>query len=163
MTKPKWVVPNNTLRQGTGSTVAIYARIRSLLLAHVTPQGERLADYLGSENVWVRAHPQPPTFPYLTLRLDRVSTPWASGYRETAQLEVQAIGQPEAQLPVIESAMDIVDGCLLSLTDNDAGLMVGRTRQRGTIPQFTDPADSTVVGVVATYDLILWPTVLTTR
>jgi hypothetical protein len=41
--------------------------------------------------------------------------------------------------------------------------MVGRTRQRGTIPQFTDPADSTVVGVVATYDLILWPTVLTTR
>jgi hypothetical protein len=92
-----------------------------------------------------------------------VSTPWASGYRETAQLEVQAIGQPEAQLPVIESAMDIVDGCLLSLTDNDAGLMVGRTRQRNTIPQFTDPADSTVVGVVATYDLILWPTVLTTR
>jgi len=163
MTKPKWVVPNNTLRNGTGSTVALYARLRSLLLAHVTPQGERLVDYLGSENVWVRAVPQPPVFPYVTMRLDRVSTPWASGYRETAVLEVQAIGQPESQLPVVESAMDIVDGCLLSLTDSAAGLVVGRARQRNTIPQFTDPADSSVVGVVANYDLILWPQVLTSR
>lgn len=163
MTKPKWVVPNNALRNGTGSTVALYARIRSLLLAHKTPQGERLADYLGGERVYVRAQPQPPSYPYVTLRLDRVTTPWASGYRETAILEVQAIGQPEAQLPVIESAMDIVDGCLLSLTDSGAGLMVGRTRQRNTLPMFTDDADSTVVGVVANYDLILWPTVLTTR
>jgi hypothetical protein len=59
--------------------------------------------------------------------------------------------------------MDIVDGCLLSYTDTVDGLMFARTRTRNTIPLFSDPADSTVVGVVSTFDLTLWPTVLTGR
>jgi hypothetical protein len=41
--------------------------------------------------------------------------------------------------------------------------MFARTRTRSTIPLFSDPADSTVVGVVSTFDLTLWPTVLTNR
>ena len=161
--KPRWVVPGTVERNKTSSTVDIYARLRWRLLQHVTPQGERLVDYLGAERIYVRAAPQPPSYPYITLRLERISTPWASGYRETASLEVQAIGQPESQLPLIESAMDIVDGCLLSYTDTVDGLMFARTRTRSTIPLFTDPADSTVVGVVSTFDLTLWPTVLTAR
>jgi len=59
--------------------------------------------------------------------------------------------------------MDVVDQCLTSYTNPTQGLIVGRSRTRSTIPLFTDPAESTVVGVVATYDLFLWPTVLTSR
>ena len=59
--------------------------------------------------------------------------------------------------------MDIVDQCLTALTANASGLMVGRGRTRQTVPQLTDPADSSVVAVVANYELYLWPIVLTSR
>jgi hypothetical protein len=161
--KPRWAVPGTLTRDNTRSTAAIYARLRWLMLQYVTPAGERLVDYLGGDRIWVRAQPEPPVFPYLTLLLDRTTTPGFNSYRETATLEVQAIGRPEAQLPLVESAMDIVDQCLLSLTDPYTGLMVGRSRRRYTLPQFTDPADTTVVGVVGQYELYLWPQVLTER
>ncbi len=160
---PRWVVPGTLPRDNTSSTVALYARLRWLMLQYISPSGQRLVDYLGGERLYVRAQPEPPVFPYLTLLLDRTTTPGFNSYRETATLEVQAIGRPEAQLPLVESAMDIVDQCLLSYTDATAGLTVSRNRRRYTIPQFTDPADSTVVGVVGQYDLYLWPQVLTDR
>ena len=160
--KPRWVVPN-TLARDTSSTVGLYARLRTALLDYLTPGGERLADYLGSERIYVRAQPEPPAFPYITLLLDRTTTPGFNAYRETAVLEVQAVGRPESQLPLVESCMDIVDQCLLSLTDPASGLIVGRSRRRYTVPAFTDPADSSVVAVVGQYDLILWPLVLTER
>jgi hypothetical protein len=99
----------------------------------------------------------------LTLRLDRVSLPAFNGYRETAILEVQGVGKPDSQLPLVESAMDIVDQAMTSLTASSSGLIVGRSRTRQTIPQLTDPADSSVVAVVANYELFLWPRVLTAR
>jgi len=40
---------------------------------------------------------------------------------------------------------------------------VGRSRARATIPQFTAPAEQTTVGVVSTFDLYIWPQVLTSR
>ena len=161
--KPQWVVPGSLSTGTTLSTVALYARLRRALLDYRAPQGERLIDYLGAERVYVRAMPEPPVFPYMTLLLDRTSDASFNGYRETAQLEVQAIGKPESQLPLVESAMDIVDQCLTALTDADAGLIVARSRSRQTIPQFTDPAESTVVGVIARYQMYLWPQVLTSR
>jgi hypothetical protein len=59
--------------------------------------------------------------------------------------------------------MDLVDQCLTSYTNPSSGLIVGRSRTRNTVPLFSDPADSTVVAVLATYELYLWPTVLTSR
>ena len=111
----------------------------------------------------VRSAPDGVLFPYITLLLSRTSLAAYNGYRETAQLEVQAIGRPESQLPLVESAMDLVDQCLTAYTNPSSGLIVGRSRTRNTVPMFSDPADSTVVAVLATYELYLWPTVLTSR
>jgi hypothetical protein len=162
MTLPKYVVPNTVTTPSTMSTVQIYTTIRQALLTYEAPSGDTLPDLIGSR-VWVRAAPDQPVFPYLTLRLARTSLAAYNGYRETAVLEVQAVGKPDSQLPMVESAMDIVDQCLTALTSASSGLIVGRSRTRQTMPQLTDPADSSVVGVVANYDLYLWPVVLTDR
>lgn len=165
MNKPKYVVPNTLQLPSSASTVQIYATIRDHLIRYTSPScGERLEDFIGEpERIYVRAVPTPVAFPYITLLLNRTSQSAYNGYREVATLEVQCIGKPESQLPLVESAMDIVDQCLTSLTDPRSGLMVGRSRTRQTIPQFTTPADSNVVGVLSVYDLYLWPVVLTSR
>lgn len=165
MPKPKTARPGTLLIPSTSSTAQIYATIRQALLDHVGAQGERLQDYVGAPpRIYVHSQPSPAVFPYLTLLLSRTAQAAFNGYRETAVLEVQAIGKPESQLVTVESAMDVVDQCLLSLTANTTnGLMVCRARTRDTIPLFTDPAESSVVGVVARYDLYLWPAVLTSR
>jgi hypothetical protein len=162
--KPRYVVPGTVRTPSTGSTVAIYATIRQALLEYVSPQGERLTDFLGDPaRVYVRAQPEPVVFPYVTLLLSRTSQAAYNGYRETVGLEVQAIGKPDAQLPTVESAMDLIDQCLTSLTYAGDGLLVGRSRARATIPQFTSPAEQATVGVLSTFDLYIWPQVLTSR
>lgn len=158
------VRPGAIQTPATGSTVAIYASIRKALLDYVTPGGARLQDYVGDPpRVWVGSQPEPPVFPYLTLLLDRTSDASYNGYRETAVLEVQAIGKPESQRPLVETAMDIVDQCLTAYTQTGDGLIVIRSRTRQTVPMFTDPAEAATVGVVAQYVLYLWPSVLTSR
>lgn len=161
---PRYVVPGSLATPSSGSTVQIYATIRQALLTYTSPAGERLDDLLGEPvRLYVRAQPEPPIFPYVTLLLSRTSDAAYNGYRETAVLEVQAIGKPESQLPLVESAMDIIDQCLTAYTDPRAGLVVGRSRTRATVPLFTTPAESSTVGVIATYQLFLWPSVLTSR
>ena len=162
MTLPKYVVPSSLTLPSTASTTQIYGTIRKALIDYVSPSTDTLAGFVGTR-IWVRAAPADPVFPYLTLRLDRTSLPAYNGYRKTAILEVQGVGKPDSQLPLVESAMDIVDQCLTALTANASGLMVGRGRTRQTVPQLTDPADSSVVAVVANYELYLWPIVLTSR
>lgn len=162
--KPRFVVPGTVQTPGTSSTVQLYAMLRGALLDYVSPENERLVDFMGDPaRVYVRAAPEPPVFPYLTLLLSRTSQAEYNGYRETAILEVQAIGKPESQLPLVESAMDLIDQCLTSYTQASAGLVVGRSRTRSTVPLFTAPAESATVGVIASYDLFLWPAVLTSR
>lgn len=165
MPKPRPNNPGQVLLPSTASTVQIYATIRQTLLSFQANDLARLDDYLGAQpSVYVRAQPSGATrFPYITLLLSRTSQASYNGYRETAQLEVQCIGKPESQLPAVESAMDIVDQCLTALTQSQAGLVVGRSRTRQTMPVFTDPADASTVAVVATYELFLWPSVLTSR
>lgn len=164
MTLPKYVVPNTLATPSTASTVQIYATLRKALIDYASPSGDALRDYVGQpERVWVRAAPNDPVFPYLTLRLDRTSLSAYNGYRETAILEVQGVGKPEGQLPLVESMLDLVDQAMTSLTASESGLMVSRSRTRQTVPQMTDPADAAVVAVVANYDLFLWPIVLTSR
>jgi len=162
VTLPKYVVPSSLTLPSTASTTQIYGTIRKALIDYVSPSTDTLAGFVGTR-IWVRAAPADPVFPYLTLRLDRTSLSSFNGYRETAILEVQGVGKPDSQLPLVESAMDIVDQCLTALTANASGLMVGRGRTRQTVPQLTDPADSSVVAVVANYELYLWPIVLTSR
>lgn len=162
MTLPTYVVPGSLQLPSTASTVQIYATIRQAMLEYVSPSGSRLDDIIGTR-AYVRAAPASPVFPYLTLRLDRTSLTAYNGYRETAILEIQGIGKPESQLPMVESALDIVDQCLTAYTDARSGIMVGRSRNRQTIPMLTTPADSSVVAVVANYDLFFWPRVLTER
>lgn len=163
--KPRYVVPGSlNLRQPTNSTVQIYATLRQALLEYVSPQGEMLREIVGQpERIYVRSAPDGVVFPYLTLLLSRTSLAAFNGYRETASLEVQAMGKPESQLPLVETAMDLVDQCLTAYTNPTGGLMVGRSRTRQTVPLFSDPAESAVVGVIATYELFLWPAVLTSR
>lgn len=166
--KPRYTVPNALELPSTASTVQIYATIRQLLLDYSSPQDERLVDFLQPDarqepRIYVRAQPEPAVFPYLTLLLNRTSQAAYNGYRETALLEVQALGKPESQLPLVESLMDLVDQCLTSTTFNASGLMVSRSRVRATVPMFTTPAESQTVAVVSTYTLYLWPVVLTSR
>lgn len=164
MTKPRYVVPNSTATPSTASTVQIYATIRKALLDYTSPQGEMVRDFVGEEpRIYVRSQPEPPVFPYITLRMDRTSLAAYNGYRETALLEVQAIGKPESQLPLVESVMDLVDQCLTAYTAPQSGLIVGRSRTRQTVPMFTSPAESSTVGVLSTFELFLWPLVLTSR
>ncbi len=161
---PRYALPGTTATPSTGSTVQIYATIRAALLDYVTVSGDTLHTLLGRDaTIYVRSQPEPPTFPYLTLLLNRTSEAAYNGYRETALLEVQAIGKPESQLPLVESLMDIVDQCLTSYTDPRSGLMVGRSRTRQTVPMFSTPAESATVGVIASYALYMWPQVLTSR
>ena len=163
-TKPRYVVPGSLKVPSTASTVQIYATIRQALLDYVSPQGEMLRELMADEpRVYVRSQPEPAVFPYLTLVLNRTSEAAYNGYRETALLEVQAIGKPESQLPLVETMMDLVDQCLTAYTFNASGLVVSRSRTRSTIPLFSTPAESQTVGVVATYTLYLWPVVLTSR
>lgn len=163
--KPRYVVPGSLdKKKTTNSTVQIYATLRQALLDYVSPDKEILREFVGDPaRIYVRSAPDGVAFPYMTLLLSRTSQAAYNGYREQASLEVQAIGRPESQLPLVESAMDLADQCLTAYTNPANGLIVGRSRMRSTIPLFTDPAESTVVGVVATYDLFLWPTVLTSR
>lgn len=162
MSKPRFVIGDSVVTPSTASTVQIYSTIRRALLDYVSTDGQRLPDFI-SDRIWVRAQPTPVVYPYMTLTLNRTSLTAYNGYRETALLEVQCIGKPESQLPLVETAMDIADQCLTAYNDASSGLMVGRSRTRQTIPMFTDPADSSTVGVVATYELFLWARVLTAR
>jgi len=163
--KPRYVVPGSlNKQQATNSTVQIYATIRQAMLDYVSPQREMLRETVGDPpRIYVRSAPDGVIFPYITLLMSRTSLAAYNGYRETAILEVQALGRPESQLPMVETAMDLIDQCLTSYTNPSSGLIVGRSRTRQTVPMFSDPAESTVVGVVARYDLFLWPTVLTSR
>ena len=166
MTKPNNVSKTTRVNPlpSTASTVQIYSTLRKAMLNYQSPQGERLKDFIGSpERVYVRAAPTNVVFPYLTLLLNRTSLTAYNGYRETALFDVSAIGKPESQLPLIESAMDIVDQCLTGYLYNTDGVMVGRSRTRNTVPLLTDPAESPIVSVVASYELYLWPQVLTSR
>jgi hypothetical protein len=163
--KPRYVVPGSLNKaQATNSTVQIYATIRQALLDYVTPQDEMLREIVGDPpRIYVRSAPDGVVFPYITLLLSRTSQAAYNGYRETAQLEVQAIGRPESQLPMVETAVDLVDQCLTAYTNPASGLIVGRSRTRSTLPMFSDPAESAVVAVLARYELYLWPSVLTSR
>jgi hypothetical protein len=158
-------IPGTMTVPQTASTSQIYATIRKALLDHVTSGGLRLSSMMGTApRVFIGIQPPPPIFPYLTLLLDRTTTPGYNGYRETAILEVQAIGKPESQRYVIESAMDVVDDCLTQyLYSASNGLIVCRDRRRQTVPVFTDPAEAGVVSVVSQFDLFLWPRVLTAK
>lgn len=162
--KPRYVVPSTVRPAATSSTVAIYATLRQAMIDYVTPQKERLKDFVGEPpRVFVRAQPEPVVYPYVTLLLSSTSLAAFNGYRQTMLLEVQAIGRPDAQLPTVESAMDVIDQCMTAYTFAGDGLIVGRSRTRATIPQFTTPAEQLTVGVIATYELYVWPQVLSSR
>lgn len=163
--KPTATVPGAIRTPSSASTVQLYATIRRGLLDYVSPDGERLADVLGDEaRVVIGQPPEPVVFPYLTLRLERTTLSAYNGYRETLALEVQAIGRPDLQRAIVETAMDLVDQCLTAWTDARAGgLFVCRARSRATVPPFTTPADHQVVGVVSTFEFFGWPSLLTVR
>lgn len=158
--KPRFVVGNSVTTPSTASSVQIYSTLRRALLDFTSTDGQRIADFLG-DRIYVRAQPTPVVYPYATILMTRTNLTAYNGYRETAVLEVQIIGKPESQLPLVESAMDIVDQCFTTYTDARSGLMVGRSRTRNTIPMFSDPADSSVVGVLSRFEFFLWPRVLT--
>jgi hypothetical protein len=162
VSKPRFVIGDSVVTPSSASTVQIYSTIRRALLDYVSTDGQRLPDFL-EDRIYVRAQPTPVVYPYMTLMLNRTSLTAFNGYRETALLEVQCIGKPESQLPLVETAVDIADQCLTAYTQASSGLTVGRSRTRQTIPMFTDTADSSTVGVLATYELFLWPRVLTAR
>lgn len=162
MSKPRFATAGAIKTPSTASTVQIYSTIRQTLLDYVSSDNQRLAQFI-NDRIYVRSQPNPVQFPYMVMRLDRTSLAAYNGYREVAVLEVQCIGKPESQLPLIETAMDIVDQCLTAYTDPRSGIMVGRSRSRQTVPMLSDPSDASIVGVLGSYDFFLWPRVLTVR
>lgn len=147
----------------TNSTQAVYATLRDAINSYVyPPNGLSVASALGNDDdrVFVRAAPSPAPFPYITLRLTRVSSGAYNGYREECVLEVQVIGRPASQLPLVMQIADLIDGCFLGYAQPNSGLMFSRQRQRNTLPQFQTPADNTVVGEQMLFDVVIWPLVL---
>lgn len=150
----------------TDTSLLIYQTIRRAMIDHVDAptNGGRLRDVLGNpERIYIRSAPPRPTFPYVTLLLDRDTTAGYNSYRETMRCEVQIIGKPEGQLSVIEWAGDLIDRTLLSTLQHDSGFMSCRMRQRSTLPQFTDPAEAGTVAVRSVFDMLLWSRSLTVR
>lgn len=173
-----WVPPDDT--DTTAATTSLYTAIRDVLLGYVDPAvadnqyqlAALLAPANGSQSrIYIRNVPNVNNvkFPYVTLLLDRLSMPGSNTYAERAQLEVQVVGRPAAQGPLIEWIADRIDRCLLSLlltsaagqslTDYGIVRIVGR--QRATLPPFTTPAETDVYGVRLAYDLWMYPRVLT--
>lgn len=162
MSKPRFATKGAIQTPSTASTVQIYSTIRRAMLDYVSSDNQSLSQFI-SDRIYVRSQPNPVQFPYMVMRLDRTSLAAYNGYRETAVLEVQCIAKPESQLPLIETAMDIVDQCLTAYSDPSSGIIVGRSRSRQTVPMLSDPSDSAIVGVIGSYDFFLWPRVLTVR
>lgn len=162
MSKPRFATAGAINTPSTASTVQIYSTLRRALLDYVSSDNQRLSQFVG-DRIYVRSQPNPVQFPYMTMLLNRTSLAEYNGYREVAVLEMQCIGKPESQLPLIETAMDIVDQCLTAYSDPSSGIIVGRSRTRQTVPMLSDPSDSNIVGVIGSYDFFLWPRVLTVR
>jgi hypothetical protein len=159
-------VNGNIVGPDTSSTAGIYQTLREALRTYVSPSGATLATLMQSaygQNPTVRTPPTPLVFPYITMLLNRTSSQASNGYRETAVLEVQCSGRPEAQAQLVEDIMDLVDQCLTSYTEPRSGLIWCRSRNRYSVPQYGTPADAQVVSVVGMYDIVLWPAVLTSR
>jgi hypothetical protein len=156
--------PSQIVTPDTSSTEAIYATLRAALIAYERPpNGTTIRSLCGSDTNRVHVWAPPPStpFPYLCLRLTRASGGAYNGYRETAQLEIQCIGRPESQLPLVQACMDIVDGAFLGYAEPGSGLMFSRERTRDTIPRFTEPADANAVGELSRFSFVFWPRVLT--
>ncbi|MCW5591058.1 MAG: hypothetical protein KIS74_03065 [Burkholderiales bacterium] len=150
----------------TGSTNQIYGTLVKVLADYVRPgDNARLSQVLGSpERIKVGALGKLPEYPYLTLLLDRTTSPGSNSYRESWRLEVQIIGKPLGQRTAVEWAMDLVDAALLGVVLSQPGsLLYCSLRQRATLPQFTDPAEIGTVGVRATFDFLAWPRALSRR
>lgn len=120
-----------------------------------------LTMFPGREVVYYARAPRSVVFPYITFLPTRTSLKEYNGYREVWDLEVQFFGRPEGQLPLIEDMADLVDNALTTLTVASAGLVVGRSRTRQTLPMFATPADIEVVGILSRYSMFAWPQVLT--
>lgn len=143
----------------TSTTELIYETLRRAILTYEGPSGESVSQpFGGEERVWVRAAPSPTVFPYIVLRLSRAPG-GANGYRERCSLEVQVIGRPESQQPLVLALADLVDACFLGYAEPASGLSFSRERTRDTLPQFLEPADKTVVGELMRYSLFIWPLV----
>lgn len=176
MTTP-WIPPADAIT--TDSTTALYTAIRAAALAFEDPMVAdpqyQLAALLagvngGQDRIFARNVPNVNNvvFPYVTLLLDRITTPGSNGYREGARMEMQVVGRPASQGPLVEFIADRLDRCFLSLRlssapgdATDYGLVTCRNRQRSTLPPFTTPAESDTYGVRMVFDLILWPRELT--
>lgn len=149
----------------TVSTTAIYATFRAAIAEYVRPTDNVTLDQLLETNaldrIHVRAAPGRPQFPYITLRLSTTTLGAYNGYRQEGILEVQVVGKPESQLPLVEAIADLINGCFLGYKQPNSGLIFSRQSTRTTIPQFTDPADMNVVCEQLQFDVTLWPKLLT--
>jgi hypothetical protein len=146
-----WIPAADTT--STDATTAIYSAIRATLLAFSDPAISNPAYQLGVLLAAVPPEPQARIFirnvpnvnavkyPYVTLLLDRTTILGSNGYGERALLEVQTVGNPAAQGPLVEFIADRIDRCLLSLrlSSDDFGIVTCRQRQRATAPPFTTP------------------------
>lgn len=159
MTTPVRVTGPNTT-----STELVYATVRQVLIAYVHPDTrvtlEQLLSASSEDRVWVRAMPSPAKFPYVALRLSRANSGASNSYRERAQLEIQVVGRPESQGPLVMSIADLVDAAFLGYKEPTSGLMFSRERTRDTVPQFGEPADKNVVVERLVFDLVIWPLLL---
>lgn len=147
----------------TASSDDIYATLRNALLNYESSNGQQSVKQLcdGREPVYVNRAPDSPAFPYITLRLDRVSLPAYNGYREEFMFEVQVLGKPSSQMRLVEQLADVVDAVFFGYLESGSGLMFSRSRSRTSLPMFNAPADKEVVGVVMRFTIKAWPRVLT--
>lgn len=175
-----WIPPADAVT--TDATTSLYTAIRAFLLAYTDPAVTNPANQIaallaasggGQARIYVRNVPNVNnlTYPYATLLIDRTTILGSNGYGERANLEVQIVGSPAAQGPLVEWIADRFDRALLSLrlssaadqSATDFGIVTCRSRTRQTMPPFTTPADGNVYGVRAVYELWLYPRVLTSR
>lgn len=145
----------------TSTSNRIEATLRKIMLETEVNGDSLLSLFPGREVVYTNRAPRQVVFPYITMLLTRTSLKEYNGYREVWDLEVQFFGRPEGQYPLVNQMADLVDAALTCLTLSSAGLVVGRSRTRQTLPMFATPADIEVVGILSRYSMFAWPQVLT--
>lgn len=155
---------------GSNSTVDVLETIRSALVNTAMPAtppwlGEKLADagLLGGRLYIIRP-PEDAVYPYAVMRLNLATSGTYNGERATGVLEVVLYDRPvtEVNLKRLEQMADVAQGALFAYSDaSGGGLIFSRQSARQTLPPFIDPADANLAAVRVTFDITVWPRVLT--
>jgi hypothetical protein len=145
----------------TSSTEAVYALLRTHLLAFEGSTGASLSDRFADRIYLVRA-PDDTAYPYGTLRfLPLVMQGAYNMDRQEGYLEVMLYDRPASHAAALEASADLVQQAFLRFADATSGLVFCREVQRDTLPVPLPGMERDIVTIRLAIHLVLWPTYIT--